>query len=123
MHGGQCSDAQMGRVSRPPSIARRLSKVHLALVDVIEYCPRTFDQDGWMVTRISVPHPHRGQGHASSMMVELCRWADVEQQKLWLYTSPSGGLDESQLRAWFERVGFADTLHGLMVRRPFPWTQ
>lgn len=62
---------------------------------------------GYAVNRINVPPTLRGKGHASRLMRErVLPAADDECAILHLWIQPSGGLDYTQLAAWYYRLNF-----------------
>lgn len=78
----------------------------------------------WLVTGVEVGHEvPRGTGVARGLMRRVLDDADSEGVVLYLSIEPDGtGLDEDQLRAWYERLGFV-TDHDIgsdyaMVRTP-----
>jgi len=75
----------------------------------------------WTITRINVPHRHRGQGLGSTLLKQILEDADRDGVVLALEPAPSDGLDYDALRAWYERHGFRLNLElGYMFRRPQP---
>lgn len=81
------------------------------------------DQEGkWLITRINVPVPLRGQGLATKLLKEILSDADEEgvTLELWPYASGanSGGLNQTQLTGWYARHGFVKQKIGVMVRTP-----
>ena len=88
-----------------------------AIADVCKYHPDGAKFDGYMITRINVPHEFRGCGLGSRLLREICDAADAEGQTLWLEIAPSGPLDYDALRAWYMRYGFRGC--GLYRRLPF----
>jgi GNAT superfamily N-acetyltransferase len=85
----------------------------LAVADLVWHTKKTL-----MLTRINVPTPYRGQGHASKLLKQILADADAEGITIHLHASPSGGLDESQLIAWYERHGFVTKNCLIMERNP-----
>lgn len=78
---------------------------------------------GTLITRINVPEPHRGNGHGSALLREICMDADTEQVNLWLEIHASDGrgvMNYDKLVAWYERHGFkfSTIIPTMMVRRP-----
>lgn len=73
---------------------------------------------GWTITRINVPQQHRGNKYGSAMLKRICADADIEGAALYLFVSPSGGLNFAQLTDWYKRYGFERILTGYMRRLP-----
>lgn len=96
-------------------------EVKPAIADVT--APGTFDTiPGCVVNRINVPHKHRGQGHGSTLLRQICEDADREGVSLHLCINPTGPLDYDQLEKWYRRYGFDDdpdeNADGWFVRQP-----
>lgn len=101
------------------SFYKRLSPVHLAVLDTLSYVDAEGNREE-MLTRINVPEPYRGQGHASELLRQCCNRADTEQLTLSLVIIPypgEGGLNYTQLKAFYTRHGFVDDGSG-MIRPP-----
>lgn len=89
----------------------RIDESHLAQADLI---PTDY---GWIVTRIVVPAPFRGQGLGSRLMSEILADADAEKAVLFLEANAYGGLSDEQLRDWYTRRGFS-AIQDFYVREP-----
>jgi ribosomal protein S18 acetylase RimI-like enzyme len=75
--------------------------------------------DGKMLQRISVPVGYRGLGHASALLRTILADADREGITLYLCIMPKGGgLNELQLRRWYERYGFV--FHNALIHKRLP---
>ncbi len=83
----------------------------LAVVDLCDYYGK-----GLIITRVNVPAPHRGKGIASELLKEVTVAADQDRVNLYLEIAASDGLDNDQLRAWYERHGFVGS--AMLMRRP-----
>lgn len=78
----------------------------------------------WTITRINVPHEHRGKGLGTKLLRRILEDADKAFVILALEPSPSDGLNYDQLTAWYSRHGFELTQSGYMLRSPrcqFEW--
>jgi GNAT superfamily N-acetyltransferase len=84
----------------------------LAVLDHCDYYSR-----GRIITRVNVPLAHRGRGHGSTLLREICGDADLERVALYLEIAESDGLNQFQLRDWYRRHGFRDW-GGVMRRIP-----
>lgn len=74
-----------------------------------------------IISRINTPMEFRGRGIGSRLLKRVCADADAEGIVLELFVSPSDGLDEDELHAWYSRHGFvSDPEVGkfFMVRKP-----
>ena len=91
---------------------RKLSAVRIAILDC---CPF---ENGFLITRVNVPHDYRGRGHASSLLRECTDSADAEQITLFLTIQPSDGLDYTQLEQFYTRHGFRQVYDNLYQRDP-----
>ena len=60
----------------------------------------------YLLTRVNVPHIHRGVGLGSRILDEVCKDADKHGVTLQLEVVPSGGLNFHQLTRWYEKRGF-----------------
>lgn len=60
----------------------------------------------WTLRRINVPEKHRGKGHGSDLLRQVCEAADEAQMPVQLTVYASGALDDDQLTAWYKRYGF-----------------
>lgn len=74
--------------------------------------------DGKMLQRISVPVGYRGKGHASALLKTILSDADRDGVTLYLCIMPKGGLNELQLRQWYERYGFVK--HNALIHKRLP---
>lgn len=72
-----------------------------AVVDLSEV-----DHGMYEVNRVNVPTQHRGYGHGSRLLRQVCADADTTQSTLVLYIHPTGPLDYLSLAAWYLRRGF-----------------
>lgn len=67
----------------------------------------SYHPGSYLLTSIEVGHEARGQGVGSRLLKRVLDDADKEGVVLYLDIQPDGtGLDERQLRAWYERRGF-----------------
>lgn len=74
---------------------------------------------GKMIQRIHVPPGYRGLGHGSALLKQILADADREKVTLYLCIIPKdGGLNELQLRHWYERHGFVQ--HNVLVHKRIP---
>jgi GNAT superfamily N-acetyltransferase len=64
------------------------------------------DKSKFWVSRVNTPPEHRGKGAATQLMTEMLQEADRQGIELYLGIYPSGDLDVTQLRKWYERFGF-----------------
>lgn len=60
----------------------------------------------YVITRINVMEQYRGQGYGTRILNMILEDADKEGKRLLLEPVPSGGLDQKELEAWYERHGF-----------------
>lgn len=60
----------------------------------------------------------KGRGGGSRIMKQILNDADRRMETLYLVVVPSGPMDEQQLRAWYQRLGFED--HGSLWMRRIP---
>ena len=77
--------------------------------------------DKHTISRINTPMEFRGRGIGSRLLERACADADAEGIVLELFVSPSDGLDEDELHAWYSRHGFASVPEVgkfFMVRKP-----
>jgi ribosomal protein S18 acetylase RimI-like enzyme len=75
--------------------------------------------NGKMLQRIHVPVGYRGLGHGSALLKTILADADREGISLYLCIIPKdGGLNELQLRRWYERYGFVE--HNALVHKRIP---
>lgn len=81
---------------------RKVSETRIAILDV---CPFN-EKDGLLITRINVPVEARGRGHASYLLWNCCKAADLHKKTLYLTIMPSGGLSFAQLERFYMRYGF-----------------
>lgn len=85
----------------------------------------------YCINRVNTPkisltgREQRGQGIASRLMRKVIHDADCTHSFLWLWISPSDGLNYQQLRDWYTRLGFSpvklladDLLGTIYVRWP-----
>lgn len=73
----------------------------------------------YYISRINVPHLHRGKGLGSKLLKMITDDADKEGIILFLSPVPTGGLDYDDLCEWYKRNGFDwDEERPIMVRRP-----
>lgn len=93
------------------SLYKRISSTALAVLDTVDYY-----NVGLIITRINVPSEHRGQGHASGLLSDICSYADKNQINLFLEIAASDGLNRDQLENWYRRYGFKD-IGGIYRRR------
>ena len=91
----------------------KLDDYSLAIVDIVE----DYDNRGFVITRVSVPPTHRGQGWGSMLMERVLDAADRAGVSLILEIVPGGGLSYGQLEAWYRGYGFRPW-HGLWRRKP-----
>jgi len=91
----------------------RLSDVNVAIADLCEYYG-----EGYLITRINVPAPWRGQGYGSQLLREITIESDVKGIDLLLEVIPAidKRLDKDQLTAWYKRHGF-EYWKGIMRRK------
>ena len=98
------------------SYSKILGPVRLAVLDL---SPTEgfdgMDPSGLIVNRVNTPAGYRGRGHARSLMGQCLADADAEGITLYLWINPYGDMDETQLGAWYERLGF-ENRDGLYVR-------
>ena len=73
---------------------------------------------GMLLTRINVPQPVRGRGHARDLLARILRDADEEGVTLYLEILPSGGLTYYELEGWYLRAGFRCVVEGFYRRKP-----
>ena len=85
---------------------------HNAIADLIRY------RDGKLLTRINVPREHRGRGIASKLLKRITADADRTGTTLYAWVSPSDGLGENALSAWYRRNGFRLEQTRRMTRTP-----
>ena len=88
---------------------------HLAVLDIIILC------DKRTISRINTPRDYRGKGVASRLLKQACADADAEGITLELAVSPSDGLGDDALHAWYSRHGFVsvpEISKFFMVRKP-----
>jgi ribosomal protein S18 acetylase RimI-like enzyme len=77
------------------------------------------DEPGtWVITRINVPEPYRGQGLGSRLLDQILTDADTSGVALLLQPSPSGGLALGPLVQWYRRRGFVWVDYLFMRRDP-----
>lgn len=74
----------------------------------------------WLITRINVPAASRGLRRGSQLLKKITNDADGCGAILVVHPSPSGGLDFTQLCAWYERNGFKTNPDRTMTRQPTP---
>lgn len=72
---------------------------------------------GWVLNRINVPGPARGNGYGSKLLKMVTDNADEEGVTLILGPEPSGPLDFDALVAWYQRNGFQWTRSGACMER------
>ena len=90
----------------------------IAIADLVsEMVPNTLT-----ITRINVPSAHRGNGHGSKLLDQICADADREEIRLSLEIFPSGSLDYDELKEWYIRHGFkaSKKYPGFYIRKPQP---
>jgi hypothetical protein len=58
----------------------------------------------------------KGHGGGSRLMEKILRDADKRSETLYLVVVPSGPMDEQQLRAWYQRLGF-ESFGSMWMRR------
>jgi len=73
------------------------------------------------ISRINVPQPQRGQGHASTLLKRIIQ--DADQQGITLYLEPvpgdgPRGLSHTALIRWYEKYGFIMEDNNQMRREP-----
>lgn len=74
---------------------------------------------------LNVHSDERGQGHATALMNDICTFADEKSVILILsvlrFGDPHDGLDNNQLRAFYEKFGFVvtSTKPPVQMERPF----
>lgn len=80
------------------------------------------DRDILQVTSIATDVDQRNQGHASALLKEICRRADMSMFMLVISPEPFGkrALDAKQLERWYEKLGFVTIQKKpvLMAREP-----
>lgn len=91
----------------------KLGLVNCAIADLCEYYG-----EGYLITRISVPEPWRGNGYGSQLLNEIITESDEKGIDLLLEVVPAINyrLDKDQLTAWYERHGFVHW-KGIMRRK------
>ena len=92
-----------------------LGTCRLAVLDIIILC------DKHIISRINTPRDYRGKGVASRLLKQACADADAEGITLELAVSPSDGLGDDALHAWYSRHGFVsvpEISKFFMVRKP-----
>jgi N-acetylglutamate synthase-like GNAT family acetyltransferase len=73
----------------------------------------------WLFTGVDVAHNERGKGVARELLRRVLDDADTEGVTLFLSVEPDGtGLDDSQLRDWYARLGFIESEDNLLMRTP-----
>ena len=84
------------------SVYKRLGDHKAAALDLTRL------PEGWLLTRVQVPHEYRGQGVARQMMAEVLDWADQHDYVLYVVPSPysDSPMNRDQLQEWYERCGF-----------------
>lgn len=93
------------------SFYEKLSNTAIAVLDLVEHTPKEM-----VITRINVPHEFRGRGVASRLLAQVIKEADFSGITLSLNVQSSGGLNDSQLDAWYRRHDFSGS--GLLQRKP-----
>lgn len=85
------------------------------LTNVGEMVPKTRT-----ITRINVPHEHRGRGLGTKLLRQILADADAEGVALSLEIMPSGPLDYAALEAWYRRWGFRPwkKFPSVFIRKP-----
>ncbi len=92
-----------------------LGTCRLAVLDIIILC------DKHTISHINTPRDYRGKGVASRLLKQACADADAEGITLELAVSPSDGLGDDALHAWYSRHGFVsvpEISKFFMVRKP-----
>ncbi len=89
----------------------------IAILD-LSPCPTVLG--AYNINRVNVPAQHRGKGHGSALLRQVCDDADHEQVPLTLSINSYGEMTHEQLRDWYERYGFVEMGDepGLFVREP-----
>lgn len=91
-------------------------KKYRAIADLVPLT--SMEPPGWLLTRINVPHQHRGCGVGTQLLLEVLKDADVEQETLYLEPASSGGLLQNELVEWYARHGFVYFVGPVMIRHP-----
>lgn len=78
-----------------------------AIADVVKMPVDSSRKEYFVITRINVMERYRGQGYGSKILNMILEDADKEGVVLFLEPTPSGGLSEKELKAWYERHGFS----------------
>ena len=97
----------------------RLGECHAAVVDATVWD----NGSSYLLTRVNVPAPYRGQGVGTQLMAKMLAWADAGGWPLHLQVSPYGDspMQYDALVAWYKRLGFMqDGDTPLMMRCPAP---
>lgn len=89
----------------------KLSPVRIAIADLCEY------EDGYIITRINVPHEFRGKGYGSQLLETIIEDARIHRVNLYLWISPSDGLNYTQLESWYTRHGFEKCDEATFVKK------
>jgi GNAT superfamily N-acetyltransferase len=72
----------------------------------------------YLITRINVPHLHRGKGFGTKILQRVIEDADREGVTLYVTPMSSGRWSNSTLRAWYARHGFTSISEEYMGRVP-----
>lgn len=90
---------------------------YVCMMDAQDESPTVYVAD------ITVYAQHRGRGHGSEILDQICRMADEEGVKLMLNVSSSGPMTDEDLEGWYGRRGFAfaeetPEIDGIPMSRP-----
>jgi ribosomal protein S18 acetylase RimI-like enzyme len=105
----------------------KLSSIHMAILDMVpvSHIEESFNTLGLrecLVTRLNVPEKYRQLGWGTKLLNKCIEYADEHKLVLLLEVAPSGGMNSTQLTAWYCKFGFVGDITGfpagLMARMP-----
>jgi len=92
-----------------------IGETSLAFLDITDM------GEAWIINRVNVPKKHRGKGIGRALMQKCLADADAEGVTLQLDINPYGEMSYTELRAWYERLGFIQKYkNGPFIRKPKP---
>jgi predicted GNAT family N-acyltransferase len=87
-------------------------------LSVLAPADKTVPENVYLITRINVPHLHRGKGHGTKILNRIIEDADREGVILYVTPLSSGRWSQRALKSWYSRHGFLDSTEEYMIRNP-----
>lgn len=92
---------------------KQVAPHRIAILDLIKK-----SEYSYIISRINVPENYRNLKHGSDLLDQCIKDADTENVTLSLYIYPSGSLNFTELKRWYERRNFIQVSWGFWERQP-----